>query len=532
MQQFIEKYRDQINGVLTGFDRLVFRGSLRRLNQGRWDKGLQAFVAKGMEEYLWQNGILFKDYQDHVKQISEQLKQQTVAPLKKQGVPVEFLRDPKTDKDALAREIAAKTGIQSGTVCVISALEPSPTFEHRGRHVIRRMRPCHVLYHYQVHPELGWLHARIQTWFPFNIQIALNGREWLARQMDREELKYVQHDNCFVWLEDYGRAQALLKEQLVTNWAALLEGFSRQLNPLRESIFNRYPTDYYWTTYQSEWATDVVFKEAGFLKRLMPLFVRHGMLSYASTDVLRFLGRKVNLSGAIPAYFNETLQADVKRRQEGERVKYQINGNSAKFYDKAYSEVGCVLRAAETTINTVKGYRVYRPKEGGPEGDLQWRDMRKGIADLHRRAEVSENTNERVMDSLASVDDSRSIAEMTGEIQQAVSWKGRRVRALHPWAEDHELLTAINHGEFLINGFRNRDLQKLLYHAEAPADERPRRSAAVSRSLRLLRAHGLIQKVSRTHRYQVTPAGRAILVAVLTTARTSLNQLNQLRQAA
>ena len=531
MKQFIEKYRDQINGVLTGFDRLVFRGSLRRLNQGWWDKGLKAFVARGMEEYLWQNKILFKDYQDHVKQISERLKQQTVEPLRKQGVPVEFLRDPKADKDALAREIAAKTDIRSGTVCVISALEPSPTFEHRGMHIIRRIRPCHVLYHYQVHPELGWLHARIQTWFPFNMQIAMNGREWLARQMDREGLKYVQHDNCFVWLEDYSRAQGLLEEQLSTNWAALLEGFSRQLNPLRESVFERYPTDYYWTTYQSEWATDVVFKEAAFLRQLMPLLVRHGMLSYASTDVLRFFGRKVNLSGAIPAYFNEILQTDLKRRQEGERVKYQLNGNSAKFYDKAYSQVGSVLRA-ETTINTVKGYRVYRPKEGGPENDLQWRDMRKGIADLHRRAEVSQKGNERVMDALASVDDSRSIAEMTREIQKPVIWNGRRVRALHPWAGDHELLTAINHGDFLINGFRNRDLQKLLYDAEAPADERRRRSAAVSRSLRLLRAHGLIQKVPRTHRYQVTQTGRVILVAVLTTARTSLNQLNQLQQAA
>jgi hypothetical protein len=32
MQQFIEKYHDQIMGVVAGFDRLVFRGSLRRLN--------------------------------------------------------------------------------------------------------------------------------------------------------------------------------------------------------------------------------------------------------------------------------------------------------------------------------------------------------------------------------------------------------------------------------------------------------------------------------------------------------------------
>ena len=67
MQEFINKYRDQINGTLSGFDRLVFRGSLWRLNYGYWDQDLQSVVAQGMEPYLWQNHILFKDYLDHVK---------------------------------------------------------------------------------------------------------------------------------------------------------------------------------------------------------------------------------------------------------------------------------------------------------------------------------------------------------------------------------------------------------------------------------------------------------------------------------
>ena len=245
------------------------------------------------------------------------------------------------------------------------------------------------------------------------------------------------------------------------------------------------------------------------------------------------IGRRVNQSGDIPASYNGTLETDLKRRQEGERVKYRMNGNSAKFYDKAYSEIGSVLRGAETTINTVQDIRAFRPKEGGPEEDLQWRPLRKGIADLHRRAEVSQKANERLLNALASVDDSRSVEELTADLQKPTHWGGRRVRGLRPWAEDKELFRAINQGDFLIHGFRNRDLQRLLYATEAasPVDRR-RRSSAMSRKLRLLRAHGLIQKVSRTHRYHVTEAGRAILVAVLTAARTSVNQLNQLPQAA
>ena len=136
------------------------------------------------------------------------------------------------------------------------------------------------------------------------------------------------------------------------------------------------------------------------------------------------------------------------------------------------------------------------------------------------------------MDALASVDDSRSVEELTADIQKRATWGGRKVRGLRPWGDDKDLLTAINHGEHLINGFRNRDIQKVLYRADAQSPvECRRRSASISRKLRMLRAHGIIQKVPRTHRYMITETGRAILIAVLTTARTSVNQLNQLKAA-
>jgi hypothetical protein len=159
--------------------------------------------------------------------------------------------------------------------------------------------------------------------------------------------------------------------------------------------------------------------------------------------------------------------------------------------------------------------------------------MRIGIADLHRRAEVSQKANERLLNALASVDDSRSLEELTADIQKPTHYQGRRVRALRPWADDQPLLAAINDGALLALGFRNRDLRALLSGAEAKLPtERRRRSAAISRKLRMLRAHGLIHKVPRTHRYQVADGARAILVAVLTAARTSVNQLNQLPAAA
>ena len=324
-----------------------------------------------------------------------------------------------------------------------------------------------------------------------------------------------------------------MDQQLKTNWVEQLNRFAGQLNPLHEEIFARYPSDYYWTCYQSEWATDVVFQDGAELKRLMRVLTPHGMLSFDSRDVLRFFGRRTTKAGKIPLNFHGELQTNCREYAEGERIKYWMEGNSAKIYDKAYTADGAVLRAAETTINNVSVFKTYRPKEGGPPEDLQWRTMRKGIADLHRRAEVSQHTNERLLDALASVDDSRRLEELIAAMQQPTTYRGRRVRALQPLGKDQRLLAAIHRGDFLINGFRNRDLRHLLYDppASSPLEQR-RRSAAISRKLRMLRAHHLIQKVPHTHRYMVSPKAQPILVAILTAARTSLHQINQLRSAA
>ena len=155
MQQFIEKYQEQITGVLSGFDRLVLHGTLPRLNFSFFDPERQVVVARGMEEYGWQNKVLFKHYGDHVRRVSERVKDRSLKPLREADVAFKYVRDTSADKDGLAREIAGKRGITQGPVCVLSVVEPSPTFDYRKSRIVRRTRPCHALYHYQIHPTLG-----------------------------------------------------------------------------------------------------------------------------------------------------------------------------------------------------------------------------------------------------------------------------------------------------------------------------------------------------------------------------------------
>jgi hypothetical protein len=188
--------------------------------------------------------------------------------------------------------------------------------------------------------------------------------------------------------------------------------------------------------------------------------------------------------------------------------------------------MGSVIRA-ELTMADPEDFKVYRRPEGKPDAPLKWLRMRKGIADLHRRAEVSQNANGRYLDALASVDDSTRLQELLCLIEKPVSWNGKPVRALHPFQDqDRILLEVINRGEFAINGLRNKDLQPLLYPTAAKSDlERRRRSSAISRKLRILRAHHLIRKVPGCHGYQVTPQGRQTATAVIAASNSTVNQL-------
>jgi hypothetical protein len=522
MHRFTTKYADRLVGTLSGFDRLVFRGTLRRL----------AFV-EGLQVYLSARKVLLKAFGAHAQAVTERVKEAALAAAHTAQVPVQYLASAATSKEEVARRIAHERGVTAGPVCLLTSVEPFLGFDidrnakTKRLELVSRYRKGLHYYWYTLHPECGFLNVRLRTWFPFDVQVCLNGREWLARQLDGAGLGYERHDNCFTDVADFARAQALLDAQLRTEWPTLLDGLAQTVNPLQEELFGDFCPGYYWSTYQSEWATDLVFADPAALRRLYPLLVRHGMTTLGSPDVLRFLGRQVPASGTVPGTIRAEVTSDMKRRAEGVRIKHRVNTNSVKAYDKAYTGERAVLRA-ETTLNDVSDLKVYRPKEGGPEEEKEWRPMRRGIADLQRRAQVSQAANERYLEALSSVDDGATLEERLCGVTAPATWRGKRVRALRPFAAaDMALLEAVSRGEFTLNGLRNRDLRPLLYGDESgvPPEEVRRRGGRVTRQLRLLRAHGLIQKVAQTHRYQVTPQGREIITAILSARQTPVAQL-------
>jgi hypothetical protein len=517
VDRFVAHFRSQITGVLSGFDRLVFRGSLLPLIR---DGGMYFFLEAAKVRLL--------DFKDFVLKTSESVKQAALGDVHRDKRPLRYLESSKTDKEDLAHQLLAKNPVTSGLVCVFTTVEPCMSFEyHRSqdrneRGLKLRPKKCLHVYKYFIHPDFGFMGARLQTWFPFNIQVWLNGREWLAVHLKRKSVDFKRHDNCFTWLGDVEAAQRLMDKQLETDWARALTDIARSLNPLHATVFKPMPMDYYWCAYQSEWATDIMFKDPRSLAAVYPALVKHAMFHFSSADVMRFLGRKAH------GNYTGELVTSFKDRPEGVRVKHWVDGNSIKMYDKAGSDL-----RIETTVAKTSGFKVFRPLQNDPNGKLAWRPLRKGIADLHRRAQVSQRANENYLDALSTVDDTTALSSIFDAVSRPVTNNGRRSRAIRIGdPNDVALLKAVCRGEFATAGFRNRDLQRLLHPVRRDDSPEAKRklSAKIGRQLRLLRAHGLIRKVQKTHRYMLTAKGHLLAAALFAARHATTKQL--LREAA
>lgn len=512
MHEFVQRHAKDVMGVLSGFDRLLFRGTQRLLA-----------TARGLMNYLWSIQVPLKQFGDWSEDLTAQLRKASEQAMVDAGRPKLYLNHPAVAKEDLAREMARKQGLDRGPVCLISAVEPCWSYElvrdrqHKKLVLEPRYRKCLHLYHYHLHEQLGLMHVRVQTWLPFGVRVCLNGREWLCRSLQREGVGFERRDNCLASVADRDRAQAILEAQLKTDWPTLLGSLEKQANPMRQTLLKMEgrPLDYYWSVDQSEWATDVLFRDAAALARVYPLLARAGMLTLGSADVLRFLGKRLN------ANVTAEVCTDLKQRPEGLRLKHRVNGNSLKMYDKQ----GSVLRV-ETTINDARQFKVYRGTEAQPDRPA-WRKMRKGIADLHRRAEVSQAANERYLAHLATVHSEARLGQVLAPLGQAIRRGGRRYRGLRVLAaEDGRLLAAVAQGEFALNGFRNGQIRVALFGPDGsdPAQVR-RRSGQVTRKLGLLHAHGLIKKVPRSRRWLLTDKGREVTTLLSAANQASAKEL-------
>src|SRR5271166_6667177 len=316
---------------------------------------------------------------------------------------------------------------------------------------------------------------------------------------------------------------------LIKNFKGFAQGLSDRVKKLAYDRFQQAGRANLYLP-SSETSKEALVQElvAKELEKLYPKFLRHAISSFQSPDVLRFLGRKVSeCSAKAHAGFEGQVSSGLQERAEGVRIRHTLNGNSLKMYDKE----GSVLRV-ETTIVRPREFRIYRAREGEPKGQKRWRILRKGVCDMYRRGQVCRAANHRYLEALASVTGSSSLLQEAAEVCRPITRNGKRYRGLNALAQkDHTLLLALSRGEFALNGIRNADLRPLLYPAKATKTDKleiRRRSGAITRHFALLRAHGLLRKLPRTHRYQLTAKGRRIITALLAACYADVEQLTKI----
>ena len=513
MKSFVQTLAGLVFGVLSGFDRMMFRGHLRQLS-----------YAGGMKRYCHFNHVKLVDFGKHAEQLTERLIDASQAEAKLLGRPIEYLPSPKVRKEDLARSIAQRDKISDGLIAVFRCVEPCPSFALRGNRATKKLefrpelRKCLHLYHYYQHPEFGFLYGRVQTWFPFALRDRpqRSGMAGAATGPNRPQLsppRQLHHLG-----RGHGPGEALLDSQLRVNWAKKLHEIGSSGASASEGLLGRFLDGIL-----------LVAQAVGVGQRCL-VSEAFGVAN-ALRDVAASCGHR-RFEGRCAAVFG--TQADPRRTR------------ACPLCRRGHERFGPPhgWRAHQASRGREFNQDVRQGRPGAARGDDDQRSGR--LQSLphqgkrpRRRQELAgaafgsrrhpsprgksvRRPTRRYLEGLAAACSTKTLAELLEPLGRRVTEPGeggrtggRKVRALTPLVgPDAALLAAVARPEFMIAGLRNRDLVSVMDGKIANDAARKRRSAQVSRQLRLLRGHGLLKKVPKSHRYQVTERGRIVLTAL------------------
>jgi hypothetical protein len=490
--RFLTKFASLIVCTLHCFDRVLFKGHLAMASPRELERFVD-YVLKVRRSHFMK--VLAPGYSDRLVEHAQRF-------AKKAGRTYLY-RTGSFRKDRWAEQLIREQRIESGLVGILCTQETCNSFQlvpgEKRPSFVSRPRQQRVLYYYFLDPQLGLIHVRLQTWAPFTLQVYVNGHDWLAQQMVRLGLGFVQKHNAFTQLDEPAKAQRQADRFARLDWGNILGRFAHQVNPLLRQDFACYRVR--WVVDQAEFATDLLFTNASALTGLYKKLLQFATLTFSPKDIRGFLGRKWDRR------FDGDVQTEVKTdRLLGTRIKHRMTKNWLKMYDK----FGQILRV-ETVINRPKEFSVYRTRHHRDGSTSQgWFPMNKDVGSLVYYQEQALACNRRYLDALAVVDDPAPAYQELRQLTEPKVVAGRSLAGFNPArAEDVRLFAAVLDGDHVARGFRNHDVRAALFGAD-PKDS-ARRSAAVGRLLKRLHARHLVAKIPRTRRWRVTDRGRHLL---------------------
>jgi len=483
-----ERYANDLDGVLSCYDRIVITGSL------------QPFCyAQGMTHYLYQHEIRIFDYPQFAEPLREHIRENAEALAEANGVKIEFVRKQDVRKENRVQQILKKRGDQPGLVHIFGAMEACSSYRpwHNKATGKTYLKPdnskCMTYYFYFIDEQLGLCYLRVPTWCPFRLQFYFNGHNWLANQLKQRGIIYKMLDNAFVHIADYAVANQLANEFDVELLHLRLDEFAQQYCPVVTDLNLKY----YWSLMQSEYATDLVFKRRDTLQAFYPLLLETLTHAVKPADIATFFGRKLNgnYQGEMGNRFNQ--------RWLGTRLKHQMGPVSIKMYDK----FNLILRI-ETTVNKVaffKQYRQVQHRDGS--ATMRWAPMQKTIHSLPALRELLLAANGRYLKFISAIATPQVGVEKLHQLAETKMENQHRHKGFNLFSEEDTcLFRSLLQGEFFISGFTNQQLRNHLSDKSA---------SQTTRLLKRLRVHGVIKKVGKRYKYYLTDFGREVTAMTL-----------------
>lgn len=510
MASFIETFKESIHGILHGFDRVIIKGHIPNF-----------YHRDNFYYFLNKEGVKLKDFKEYVIKTTTSIKDQLELYISASDCYTEYLKKMDISKEAIAKRVAEEKNITEGLICALTVVEPCYALSidyNRGTQKLEKStqyRKCLHYYLYYMDREFGFMHVKIQTWFPFHIQIYINGKSYLMQQLKKEGIGFTNYDNSITYVEDMERAQAISDKFQEKKWDSVFDAFANRVNsylPRIKEIFSG--IGYKWVIEESEYASDVLFKSREELQKYLPYIFEYASLCQMGSNIYTFFGRKLH------GHCQGEAVSDRKYFwNQGFRVKFWLDKNSIKIYDK-YSDL-----RVETTINNANAFKIRNPNILGKK---KWVPMGKSLSNLYRYAEVAKACNLRYFESINSINRDnnldRKIEKLCNKVETKLSEKSdskpRKYARFNVLSDfSCKVFNAILNGAFKIRGFKNKDLKFILKDMGAFAKEQTDNikllSGKITRLIAKLRAHKLVYKLPNTCRYRVTKTGEEIIGRLL-----------------
>lgn len=484
MELITERYTKDISFELSCYDRIILSGTLPEIS-----------YSQGMTRYLYAKGVRIFDYPKFAEPFKETIRANAERIAKEHDVEIEFIRKSGVRKESIISDKIQKRGDHPGIVHIISAMETCNTFKpwHDKATGKTFLNPdtskCLHYYFYFIDEQVGLGYVRVPTWCPFRLQVYINGHNLLASQLKQAGIKFSMIDNAFDSLEDAGKAQELSDKISIEKLHRKLDEFAWQFCPVYKDFNQRY----HWSVMQAEYATDIVFKNQESLQQIYNELVATAIHTVKPGNIATFLGQKLD-----PRYQGE-IGNNYNMRIEGSRLKHTMGSVSIKMYDK-FSKV---LRI-ETTTNDIRFFKHYR-EVVHRDGTTSYKtaSLKKNIYSLSFLTDNLKSANKRYLEFISAFDNKEVGRKRLEKVTSSKSENNRNYKGFNFFsADDLTLLMTIIRGEFNINGFRNKNLQKLLGFD----------SAKVSRLIKRLKVHGLIKKATHSYKYYLTKIGKEAII--------------------